>query len=77
MNRLLFVILASFLCIGCQMDNRFSHLRPGMTKAEVMAIVRKQPTGQKTQNGMEILQWDTGNHYAKFKNGRLTDYGSE
>jgi hypothetical protein len=59
------------------MDNRFSKLRPGMTKAQVMAIVRKQPTGQKTQDGTETLQWDTGSHYAKFKNGRLTDYGTE
>lgn len=48
-----------------------------MTKAQVMAIVRKQPTGQKTQDGMEVLQWETGNHYAKFKNGRLTAYGAE
>jgi len=77
MNRLLFVILAFLLCAGCQMDNRFSRLRPGMTKAQVMAIVRKQPTGQKTQDGMEVLQWETGNHYAKFKNGRLTAYGAE
>jgi hypothetical protein len=48
-----------------------------MTKAQVLATVRKQPTGQKTQDGVEMLQWETGSHYAKFKNGRLTDYGTE
>jgi hypothetical protein len=59
------------------MDNRFSQLRPGMTKAQVLGIVRKQPTGDKIEDGMEKLQWETGSHYAKFKNGRLTDYGTE
>ncbi|HEV3244663.1 MAG TPA: hypothetical protein VGZ31_09655 [Chthoniobacterales bacterium] len=48
-----------------------------MTKAQVMAIVAKRPTGDKIQDGTETLQWETGSHYAKFKNGRLIDYGTE
>ena len=48
-----------------------------MTKAQVVAIVGKQPTGDQTQDGVEKLQWETGSHYAKFKNGKLTEYGSE
>jgi len=48
-----------------------------MTKAQVLATVGKRPTGDKIENGVETLQWETGSHYAKFKNGRLTDYGSE
>jgi len=76
-NRTLLIIATFLTCIGCQMDNRFSQLRPGMTKAQVLGVVRKQPTGQKTQDGTEVLQWETGSHYAKFKNGRLTDYGTE
>jgi hypothetical protein len=48
-----------------------------MTKTQVLAIVGKRPTGDKTQDGMEILQWETGSHYAKFKNGKLIDYGTE
>ena len=59
------------------MDKRFSRLRPGMTKTQVLAIVGKQPTGDKVENGVEKLQWETGSHYAKFKNGKLTDYGTE
>jgi hypothetical protein len=43
----------------------------------VLAIVRKQPTGNEMQDGAEILQWETGSHYAKFRDGRLTDYGTE
>jgi hypothetical protein len=42
-----------------------------------MAIVGKRPTGDKTLDGVETLQWETGNHYAGFKNGRLVDYGGE
>jgi hypothetical protein len=48
-----------------------------MTKEQVVAIVRKRPIGDKMQDGTEILQWEDGSHYAKFKNGRLTEYGSE
>ena len=48
-----------------------------MTKAQVLAIVGKRPTGDKVEDGVEKLQWETGSHYAKFKNGRLTDYGTE
>jgi len=48
-----------------------------MTKAQVLGIIRKQPTGDKIEDGTEKLQWETGSHYAKFKNGRLTDYGTE
>ncbi len=76
MNRILSVILA-LTCISCQMDKRFSQLQPGMTKAQVLAIVGKRPTGDTAQDGVEKLQWETGSHYAKFKNGRLTDFGTE
>jgi len=48
-----------------------------MTKSQVLAIVGKRPTGDKMQDGTETLQWETGSHYAKFKNGRLIDYGTE
>jgi hypothetical protein len=77
MNRTTIVILTFFLCVACQMDNRFSRLQTGMTKTQVLAIVGKRPTGDKTENGVETLQWETGSHYARFKNGRLTDYGSD
>jgi hypothetical protein len=77
MNRALLLTFAVFLCIGCQMDNRFSKLQTGMTKAQVLAIVGKKPTGDTVEGNVEKLQWETGSHYAKFKNGRLTDYGSE
>ena len=76
MNRTV-VIAACLLCIACQMDKRFSRLQVGMTKAEVLVTVGKRPNGDKTENGVETLQWEDGDHYAKFKNGRLTDYGSE
>jgi hypothetical protein len=77
MNRILLITVGLLLCIGCQMDKRFSRLQTGMTKAEVVAVVGKRPTGDKQQDGVEILQWETGSHYAKFKNGRLIDYGTE
>ena len=48
-----------------------------MTKAEVMAIVKKNPSGDTTVNGVETVKWEDGDHFAKFKNGRLTDYGSD
>jgi hypothetical protein len=76
-NRTFLVTLTFLVCGGCQMDNRFSKLQTGMTKAQVMAIVAKRPTGDKIQDGTETLQWETGSHYAKFKNGRLIDYGTE
>ena len=76
-NRTLLVIVTFLMCVGCQMDKRFSQLQTGMTKAQVLKIVGKRPTGDKTQDGTEILQWETGSHYAKFKNGRLIDYGTE
>jgi hypothetical protein len=77
MNRIPLISLAFLLCLGCQMDKRFSQLQQGMTKAQVMAIVGKKPTGDKVEGNVETVQWETGSHYAKFKNGRLTDYGSE
>jgi hypothetical protein len=46
-------------------------------KAQVLAIVGKRPTWDKMQDGIETLQWVAGSHYAKFKNGRLIDYGTE
>jgi hypothetical protein len=76
MKRALFAV-AVLLCVSCQMDKRFSRLQTGMTKAQVLQIVGKRPTGDKTQDGTETLQWETGSHYAKFKNGRLIDYGTE
>ena len=71
------IALSALLLVACQMDKRFSRLQTGMTKTQVLAIVGKRPTGDKTQDGTEILQWETGSHYAKFKNGRLIDYGTE
>ena len=71
------IALSVLLLVACQMDKRFSQLQTGMTKAQVLKIVGKRPTGDKTQDGTEILQWETGSHYAKFKNGRLIDYGTE
>jgi hypothetical protein len=59
------------------MDKRFSQLQVGMTKTQVLAIVGKKPTGDTVEGKVEKLQWETGSHYAKFKNGRLTDFGSE
>ena len=77
MKRAFLLIICFSLCLGCQMDKRFSQLQTGMTKAQVMQIVVKKPTGDKMQGDVEILQWETGSHYAKFKKGRLIDYGTE
>ena len=77
MKQIFLITVAFLLCVGCQMDKRFSQLKTGMTKAQVMAIVGKKPTGDIVEGNTEKLQWETGSHYAKFKNGRLTDYGSE
>ena len=77
MKHSLLLVAALLAFAGCQMDKRFSRLQTGMTKTEVLAIVGKHPTGDKTENGIETLQWETGNHYAKFKNGRLIAYGDE
>jgi hypothetical protein len=76
-NRTLLVTITCLICVSCQMDKRFSQLQTGMTKAQVLAIVGKKPTGDTVEGNVEKLQWETGTHYAKFKNGRLTDYGSE
>ena len=76
-NRTLFIAVTFLMCMSCQMDKRFSKLQTGMTKTQVLAIVGKRPTGDKIQDGTETLQWETGSHYAKFKNGRLIDYGTE
>ena len=73
----LVIVLSVLSLVACQMDKRFSRLQTGMTKTQVLAIVGKRPTGDKTQDGTELLQWETGSHYAKFKNGRLIDYGTE
>ena len=77
MKPYILLFIAAILLIGCQMDKRFSRLQTGMTKAQVLAIVGKKPTGDKVEGNFETLQWETGSHYAKFKNGRLTDYGTE
>jgi hypothetical protein len=77
MKKPLIMALAVIFVAGCQMDKRFSQLQTGMTKTQVLAIVGKKPTGDTVEGNTEKLQWETGSHYAKFKNGRLTDYGSE
>ena len=59
------------------MDKRVARLQTGMTKEQVMAIVRKRPTGDKVQGDTEILQWEDGSHYVKLRNGRVTEYGAE
>jgi hypothetical protein len=76
-KRAILVMILAVLSLSCQMDKRFSQLQTGMTKAQVLKIVQKKPTGDKVQDGVEVLQWETGSHYAKFKNGRLTDFGTE
>ena len=77
MNRIFVVIVGLLLCVGCQMDKRFSQLQVGMTKSQVLGIIRKPPTHDTTENGVETLKWEDGDHFAKFRNGRLTDYGSD
>ena len=79
MNRIVVAValFSTLLFTACQMDKRFSQLRVGMTKAEVLAIVKKNPTHDATQNGVETLKWEDGDHFATFKNGRLTGYGSD
>jgi len=78
MNRIVVTLsLLLLLCAGCQMDKRFSQLRVGMTKADVLAVVKKNPTHDTTENGVETLKWEDGDHFAKFKNGRLIGYGSD
>jgi hypothetical protein len=77
MKKYSLLFLATVIFLSCQMDKRFSTLQTGMTKAQVLAIVGKKPTGDTVEGNVEKLQWETGSHYAKFKNGRLTDYGSE
>ncbi len=78
MNRIVATLsLLMLLCVGCQMDKRFSQLRVGMTKAEVLGIVKKNPTHDTTKDGIETLKWEDGDHFATFKNGRLTGYGSD
>lgn len=62
LNRIVLITLGLLLLVGCQMDKRFSRLQPGMTKAEVLAVVGKHPTGDKQQEGVEILEWETGSH---------------
>ena len=76
-KKTLLIPVVAVLCFGCQMDKRFSQLHTGMTKTQVLAVVGKTPTGDTVEGNVEKLQWETGSHYAKFKNGRLTDYGSE
>ena len=71
------MILPLLLLLGCQMDHRFARLKTGMTKAEVMGIVAKQPSGDTTQDGIETVRWEAGSHFAKFRNDRLTDFGSD
>ena len=77
MNRAVAIVAVLLLCGACQMDKRFSRLQVGMTKQEVLTIVGKRPTHDDTQNGVETLKWEDGDHFARFRNGRLTGYGSE
>jgi hypothetical protein len=75
-NRTVLPILAFLLCVGRQMDKRFSRLQTGMTKSQVIATVGKRPDGDKVDDGSETLRWDAGNHYVKLRNGRVTSYGA-
>jgi hypothetical protein len=59
------------------MDKRVARLKTGMTKAQVLAIVGKGPSGDKVQGDTEILQWEDGSHYVKLRNGLVTEYGTE
>ena len=77
MTRTFIPIVVFLLCTGCQKDKRFSRLQVGMTKSEVLAIVGKHPDGDTTRDGVEALHWEDGSHFAKLKNGKLTDYGSD
>jgi len=58
------------------MDKKFTRVQPGMTKSEVIGILGK-PNGFKNELGSETLTWEAGNHYVKFKDGRVVAKGVE
>jgi hypothetical protein len=74
-NRILVAVIA-LLCLGCLMDQRLARVQPGMTKSEVMGIIKKRPTGFKNESGSETLIWED-EYYVKFKDGQVVAKGVE
>jgi hypothetical protein len=59
------------------MDKRFAQLHPGMTRAQVIGIMKKQPDAEKVEGNTETLHWSAGSHYVKLRDGRVTEYGTD
>ncbi len=84
MQRSLFVPCALILITACTTPQTMSHLRPGMTKDEVIKIMGN-PDGYQSQGEFESLKyshrlvsgwaWDRADFYAILKNNRLVEYG--
>jgi hypothetical protein len=69
---------------GCVTGDKFTRLRPGMTKAEVVALLG-QPKGYEQDGEYETLQypgltsgfsWDTANYSVTLRNGIVVKYGA-
>ena len=74
-NRILVAVIA-LLCLGCLMDQRLARVQAGMTKSQVMDIIKKNPTGFKNESGSETLIWKD-EYYVKFKDGQVVAKGVE
>jgi hypothetical protein len=87
--RTLSLLLIAFLSLSaCVMGDKISEIRPGMTKAQVIAKLGT-PDGYKSgPNGWEMLRYsnrlasgwsfrEKGDYNVVLVNGRVTEYGQE
>ena len=80
-----FALVVHLLVCGCTTGERFTQLRPGMTKTEVISLLGN-PKGYTRSGNSETLQypgglisgfsWDTADFYVVLKDGKVESYGS-
>ena len=76
MKHFLLLVSCALLVVACQADKRFAQMRPGMTKAEVTALLGKSQGYKLEDSGAETYRYN-GDHYVKFRNGRAIEYGED
>ena len=70
------MLIGLLFLAGCAGDKKFTQIKPGMTKQQVMAIVG-QPNGFKMEKDGEVMRYSDNNRYVRLRNGRVVECGEE
>jgi hypothetical protein len=83
----MFAATVAWVLLGCVMGDKISQIRPGMTKAQVVAKLGSPDGYKQGEHGEEVLRYsnristgwsgDRGDYFVTLRNGVVVEYGAE